>query len=107
MKAAVLYKLGESPRYAEFADPVAGAEEALVRVRAASLKNVERQQAAGTHYASPREFPVVCGLDGVGNLEDGFCEYFSAAQGNRSARWPNLQLLRARFVFHWPIRWMI
>jgi len=23
--------------------------------------------AAGKHYASPREFPVVCGMDGVGD----------------------------------------
>jgi NADPH:quinone reductase-like Zn-dependent oxidoreductase len=80
MKAAVLEKLGEAPRYAEFADPVAGAEEALVRVRAASLKNVERQQAAGTHYASPREFPVVCGMDGVGLLEDGTRVFFGGAR---------------------------
>jgi hypothetical protein len=45
MKAAVLHKLGEAPRFADFADPVAGAEEALVRVRAASLKNIERRLA--------------------------------------------------------------
>jgi NADPH:quinone reductase-like Zn-dependent oxidoreductase len=80
MKAAVLHKLGEAPRYAEFADPVAGAEEVLVRVRAASLKNVERQMAAGTHYASPREFPVVCGIDGVGNLDDGTRVFFGGAR---------------------------
>nr|HEV7954630.1 zinc-binding alcohol dehydrogenase family protein [Candidatus Acidoferrales bacterium] len=80
MKAAVLHKLGEAPRFAEFADPVAGAEETLVRVRAASLKNVERQQAAGTHYASPRELPVVCGMDGVGNLEDGTRVFFGGAR---------------------------
>jgi NADPH:quinone reductase-like Zn-dependent oxidoreductase len=80
MKAAVLHKLGVAPRFADFAEPVAGAEEALVRVRAASLKNVERQQAAGTHYASPREFPVVCGMDGVGNLEDGTRVFFGGAR---------------------------
>jgi NADPH:quinone reductase-like Zn-dependent oxidoreductase len=71
MKAAVLHKLGEAPRFAEFAEPVAGADEALVRVRSASLKSVDRQLADGTHYASPRELPVVCGMDGVGDLEDG------------------------------------
>lgn len=80
MKAAVLHKLGESPRFAEFADPVAGAEEALVRVRAASLKNIERQLAAGTHYASPRELPIVCGTDGVGTLEDGTRVFFGGAR---------------------------
>ena len=80
MKAAVLHKLGEAPRFADFADPVAGAEEALLRVRASSLKNIERQLAAGTHYASPRELPVVCGTDGVGNLEDGTRVFFGGAR---------------------------
>jgi NADPH:quinone reductase-like Zn-dependent oxidoreductase len=80
MKAAVLNKLGEAPRFAEFAEPVAGAEEALVRVRASSLKNIERQLAAGTHYASPRELPVVCGTDGVGVLEDGTRVFFGGAR---------------------------
>lgn len=80
MKAAVLNKLGEAPRFAEFADPVAGAEEALLRVRASSLKNIERQLAAGTHYASPRELPVVCGTDGVGVLEDGTRVFFGGAR---------------------------
>ena len=80
MKAAVLNKLGEAPRFAEFADPVAGAEEALLCVRAASLKNIERQLAAGTHYASPRELPVICGTDGVGTLEDGTRVFFGGAR---------------------------
>jgi NADPH:quinone reductase-like Zn-dependent oxidoreductase len=80
MKAAVLHKLGEAPRFAEFAEPVAGADEALLRVRAASLKSIDRQLAAGTHYASPREMPVVCGTDGVGDLEDGTRVFFGGAR---------------------------
>jgi NADPH2:quinone reductase len=80
MKAAVLHKLGEAPRFAEFTEPVAGAEEALVRVRAASLKNIDRQLAAGTHYASPRELPAVCGTDGVGDLEDGSRVFFGGSR---------------------------
>jgi NADPH:quinone reductase-like Zn-dependent oxidoreductase len=80
MKAAVLQKLGEAPRFAEFADPVAGADEALLRVRASSLKSIDRQLAAGTHYASPREFPAVCGTDGVGDLEDGTRVFFGGAR---------------------------
>ena len=70
MKAAVLWELGKAPKYEEFAKPVAGEGEALVRVRAASLKGVDRQLASGAHYASPREFPVVCGTDGVGGSDD-------------------------------------
>src|SRR6267142_1727398 len=80
MKAAVLWELGKAPKYEEFLEPVAGAGEALVRVRAASLKGVDRQLASGAHYASPREFPVVCGTDGVGELEDGSRVFFGGAR---------------------------
>lgn len=80
MKAAVLWELGKTPKYEEFAEPVAGEGEALVRVRAASLKGVDRQLASGAHYASPREFPVVCGTDGVGELEDGSRVFFGGAR---------------------------
>ena len=80
MKAAVLRKLGEAPRFEEFAEPVAGADEVVVRVRAASLKSIDRQLASGTHYASPRELPVVCGTDGVGDLEDGTRVLFGGAR---------------------------
>lgn len=80
MKAAVLQKLGQVPRCEEFAEPVAGAEEALVQVRAASLKGIDRQLASGAHYASPKEFPVVCGTDGVGTLEDGTRVFFGGAR---------------------------
>jgi NADPH:quinone reductase-like Zn-dependent oxidoreductase len=76
MKAAVLHELGKWPRCEEFAEPTAGKDEAVVRVRAASLKAIDRQLASGSHYASPREFPVVCGTDGVGELEDGTRVFF-------------------------------
>src|SRR5260370_40144058 len=71
MKAAVLHALGKAPRCEEFAEPAAGKDEAVVRVRAASLKAIDKQLASGAHYASPRALPVVCGTDGVGDLEDG------------------------------------
>ena len=76
MKAAVLHELGKAPRFEEFAEPVAGKDEALVRVRAAALKAIDRQLANGSHYASPRELPVVCGTDGVGELVDGARVFF-------------------------------
>jgi NADPH2:quinone reductase len=76
MKAAVLRELGRPPRFEEFAEPTAGKDEAVVRVRAASLKAIDRQLASGSHYASPRELPVVCGTDGVGELEDGSRVFF-------------------------------
>ena len=76
MKAAVLHELRKPPRFAEFAEPVAGKDEVIVRVRAAALKPVDRQLASGTHFASPRELPAVCGTDGVGELEDGTRVFF-------------------------------
>jgi NADPH:quinone reductase-like Zn-dependent oxidoreductase len=80
MKAAVLHKLGATPRCEDFAEPIAQDGEALVRVRAASLKSVDKQMAAGSHYASPKEFPAVCGLDGVGDLPDGTRVFFGGSR---------------------------
>ncbi|MFZ0761059.1 MAG: zinc-binding dehydrogenase [Candidatus Sulfotelmatobacter sp.] len=71
MKAAVLHQLGSPPRFEEFANPVAGENEVLVEVRAASLKRIDKAMAGGSHYASFGELPVVCGVDGVGTLENG------------------------------------
>jgi NADPH2:quinone reductase len=76
MLAAVLHALGKQPLFEEFPDPTPGEGEVLLHVCAAALKPVEKQLAAGTHYASPREFPVVCGMDGVGRLEDGTRMFF-------------------------------
>jgi NADPH:quinone reductase-like Zn-dependent oxidoreductase len=70
MQAAVLHKLGARPRFEPFPDPAVREGEALVQVRAAALKPVDRQMANGSHYASPRELPVVCGIDGTGLLEN-------------------------------------
>jgi len=80
MKAAVLHELGKAPRFADFAEPTPGEEEALVRVRAASLKSVDKQLASGAHFASPRELPVICGTDGLGILEDGTRVFFGGSR---------------------------
>jgi NADPH:quinone reductase-like Zn-dependent oxidoreductase len=76
MQAAVLHELGKPPRCEEFPEPSAGNQEAILEVRAASLKAVDKQLSAGTHFASPRELPVVCGTDGVGKLPDGTRVFF-------------------------------
>jgi len=76
MKAAVLHTVGKPPRFEEFPDPVAGQNEAIVSVRAASLKPVDKQIADGSHYAATQELPAVCGMDGVGLLEDGTRVFF-------------------------------
>lgn len=76
MNAAVLSSLGSPPKFDHFSDPTPGEGEVIVRVRAASLKPVDKQIAEGSHYASPRELPIVCGMDGLGVLEDGKLVYF-------------------------------
>ena len=69
MNAAVVYQLGKPPRCQEFSEPVAGDDEVVVNVRAAALKPVDRQLAGGSHYASPRAVPFICGIDGVGEID--------------------------------------
>jgi len=76
VKAAVLHTLGEPPRFEDFPDPQPGQDEVLVQVKAASLKNVDKAMASGSHYDSHRELPVICGVDGIALLDDGtrvFC----------------------------------
>lgn len=76
MNAAILHALGKPPRFEEFPKPIPGEGEVMVHVRAASLKPVDKQMASGSHYASLRELPVVCGIDGVGSLDDGTRVFF-------------------------------
>lgn len=71
MKAAVLHTLGKPPRCEEFPEPVAGDGEVIVHVHAAALKPVDKQLASGAHYASTQTLPRICGIDGVGHLDDG------------------------------------
>ena len=80
MKAAVQEERGKAPRCEEFDEPVAGDGESLVRVCAASLKPVDRQLANGTHFASPKEFPVICGTDGVGQNTEGRRVFFGGCR---------------------------
>ncbi len=79
MKAAILDKLGDLPRPGVFQEPDIRRGETLVHVRAAAIKPIDRAIAAGTHYSSPAAaaLPVVCGMDGVGALDDGARVYFS------------------------------
>jgi NADPH2:quinone reductase len=82
VKAAVLEGIGKTPKCEEFEEPEAGEGEALVRVLAASLKPVDKQLAAGTHFGSPREadLPLICGTDGIGTLEDGTRVFFAGCR---------------------------
>jgi NADPH2:quinone reductase len=76
----VLRQFGEVPRYQTFPDPVPTEDELLVQVIATPLANVDRAQAAGTHYSSRATYPTlpaVIGGDGVG-LIDGTLRAFGA-----------------------------
>jgi len=74
MKAAVLHRFGEAPRYEDFPDPTLERDELLVEVKAVALENFDKAIARGSHYAS-RQFipnlPAIVGFDGIGMLEDG------------------------------------
>ena len=76
MKAAVVESFARPPRYADFREPSAGADETLVKMRAAALSNLVIGQASGKHYSSGSELPMVPGYDGVGTLPNGRRAYF-------------------------------
>jgi NADPH:quinone reductase-like Zn-dependent oxidoreductase len=80
MDAAVLYEIGKTPRFDQFPEPVAAEGEVVVHVHAASLKPVDKQLASGSHFASPRELPIICGSDGVGHLSDGQRVFFGGTR---------------------------
>jgi NADPH2:quinone reductase len=74
MKAAVLHEIGGVPRYEDFPDPVAGADEVVIDVKAVAVENVDKRIAAGTHYASQQytaTLPAIPAFDGIGALPDG------------------------------------
>lgn len=52
-----------------------------MHVEAASVKNLDKLRASGTHYASYKSYPVVVGFDGVGKLEDGTPVYAQGITG--------------------------
>ena len=80
MDAAVLHTPGKPPRCEQFPEPAAGDGEVIVHVHAASLKPIDRQLAGGSHYASPRQLPFICGTDGVGHLDDGQRVFFGGTR---------------------------
>lgn len=72
MKAAVLHQLGGIPTYEDFPDPTPPCEnQILITVKAASVKNLDKARAKGTHYTSYTQLPAIVGMDGVGVLENG------------------------------------
>ena len=82
MKAAVLQKLGQAPKYEDFPDPVPQNDNQVVlTIKAASIKNLDKGRASGAHYAPHTNFPDVVGVDGVGVLPDGKRVYATGITG--------------------------
>jgi NADPH:quinone reductase-like Zn-dependent oxidoreductase len=80
MKAAVVNTLGQAPQYQEFPEPVAGAGETIVAMRAAGLHPIVKSIAGGQHYSSVGQVPAIAGLDGVCTLDDGTLAFCVAAR---------------------------
>jgi NADPH:quinone reductase-like Zn-dependent oxidoreductase len=78
MNAAVLHTINQPPHFGQFPEPIAEENEVIVHVRAAALKPIDKQLASGSHYAAYRKLPVVCGMDGVGCLDDGTRVFFGS-----------------------------
>ncbi|MES1212197.1 MAG: zinc-binding alcohol dehydrogenase family protein [Leifsonia sp.] len=86
MKAAVVSEFGSAPRYQDFEEPAAdGPDSVIVDVLAAALSPRVRSQAAGSHYSSTGELPLIPGIDGVGRTSTGELRYFLLPDTNRGS----------------------
>jgi len=86
MKAAVVTAFGRAPQFADAPEPAAATkDEAVVEVLAAALYPRVRSQAAGTHYTSEDDLPLIPGIDGVGRLPNGKLVYFLLPDTNKGA----------------------
>lgn len=84
MKAAVVYKKGELPKYAEFQEPVSANEnEVLISVKAVAITNLDKGIASGEHYSSENENQngFVIGSYAIGLLENGTRVYARGISG--------------------------
>jgi NADPH:quinone reductase-like Zn-dependent oxidoreductase len=84
MKAAIVFEKGGIPQYADFPDPIVNNDnEALIFVKAASIKHLDRARASGKHYSTENKEhrSTIVGSDGVGLLESGSKVYFFSKKG--------------------------
>lgn len=75
MHAAVVTDFSQPPVFGDFPEPELDEGEVLVEMRAAAVSNLVRMVAAGRHYSSASQPPMVAGVDGVGQLPDGTLVY--------------------------------
>ncbi|QJW54799.1 Acrylyl-CoA reductase AcuI [Serratia plymuthica] len=78
MKAAIVSGKGETPVYGDFREPKADERHRVVNVKAASMSQLAKSRAAGTHYSSAIQYPFIPGIDGTGYLANGEPVFFFA-----------------------------
>src|SRR5271157_1460710 len=100
MNAAVLHSFGQPPRFESFAEPTPTEVEVLVHVSAAALNPSTRLLASGQHYASPQQLPAVCGVEGVGRLDNGTRVFFGVRRAPNGAM---CQRTAAPLAFCWSV----
>lgn len=100
MNAAVVHSFDHPPRFESFAEPAPIEGEVLVQVCAAALNPSTRLLAAGRHYASPPHLPFVCGVEGVGRLEDGSRVFFGVRRPPNGSMCQRTAVPR---MFCWPV----
>lgn len=100
MDAAVLHCFGEPPHFESVPHPVPNEDEVLVHVTAAALNPSTRLIASGQHYASPQQLPVVCGVEGVGKLDDGTRVFFGVRRAPNGSMCQRTAVPR---LFCWPV----
>jgi len=71
VRAAVVSDFAKPPVVEDFPEPAARSGFDVVQMRAAGIHRIVRSIAAGAHYSSGDELPMVIGVDGVGVREDG------------------------------------
>ncbi|MBF4464470.1 zinc-binding alcohol dehydrogenase family protein [Flavobacterium sp. LC2016-12] len=89
MKAAVVYKRGESPKYAEFVEPIPQNENQIsLSVKAVAITNLDKGKASGKHYSSynHNENGFVVSSDAVGLLENGTRVYARGITGTMAEK---------------------
>lgn len=77
MKAIVVRNFNQAPKFeTDFPTPTPKPDEVLINVTASSLSNRARSGAAGSHYTSTDNLPMIPGVDGIGTLPTGEQVYF-------------------------------
>jgi NADPH:quinone reductase-like Zn-dependent oxidoreductase len=83
MRAALIQQCGAPPSIGKREVPAPAADQATVRVTAASITPLDVLCASGTSYFGAPATPYVPGVQGVGTLEDGTAVWFGTAAGMR------------------------